>query len=64
MGTIVTPETPDPGRTRRNGHDIGRAAIAEILKRNGIEPVPEREGKTPGKEFLEQHLHLVRMGCG
>ena len=41
------------------GHDIGRATIAEILKRNGIEPAPERERKTSWKEFLEQHWELM-----
>ena len=41
------------------GHEIGRGTIAEILKRNGIEPAPERERKTTWKEFLEQHWDLI-----
>jgi len=41
------------------GHEIGRGTIAEILKRNRIEPAPERERKTTWKEFLEQHWDLI-----
>jgi hypothetical protein len=41
------------------GHDIGRGTIADILARHGIEPAPERERKTTGKEFLEQHWDLI-----
>jgi hypothetical protein len=28
------------------GHTIGRTTIAEILRRHGIEPAPERSRKT------------------
>jgi transposase InsO family protein len=41
------------------GHDIGRGTIAEILRRNGIEPAPERERKTTWKAFLAQHWDLI-----
>jgi hypothetical protein len=37
------------------GHDVGRGTIAEILGRHGMEPAPEREGKTTWKELLTQH---------
>ena len=37
------------------GHEIGRGTIAEILKRAGMEPVPEREGKATWGEFLRTH---------
>ena len=37
------------------GHILGRTAIANILRRNGIEPAPERNGKTTWKEFLRRH---------
>jgi hypothetical protein len=34
------------------GHEIARTTIANILKRHGIEPAPERNRKTTWKEFL------------
>jgi hypothetical protein len=34
------------------GHSVARSAIAEILKRHGIEPAPERSRKTkPGGAY-------------
>ena len=41
------------------GHEIGRSTIATILKRHGIEPAPERGGKTTWKEFLTRHWELI-----
>src|SRR5215470_4129970 len=37
------------------GHIVARTTIANILKRHGIEPVPERSLKTTWKEFLTRH---------
>ena len=37
------------------GYAIGRTTIADILKRHGIEPAPERNRKTTWKEFLRRH---------
>ena len=37
------------------GHELARSTIANILKRNGIEPAPERGRKTTWKEFLNRH---------
>ena len=34
------------------GHEVGRGTIANLLKEQGLEPAPERERKTTGKEFL------------
>ena len=34
------------------GHVVGRSTIANILKAHGLEPAPERNGKTTWKEFL------------
>jgi hypothetical protein len=34
---------------------LARTTIANILKRDGIEPSPERARKTTWKEFLAQH---------
>ena len=41
------------------GHHLARGTIANILKRNGIEPAPERVRKTTWKEFLTQHWDLI-----
>ena len=41
------------------GHEIARSTIAEILKRHGIEPAPERNRKTTWKEFLSRHWELI-----
>src|SRR5262249_48297541 len=37
------------------GHDLANKTIRNILKRHGIEPVPERSRKTSWKEFLDRH---------
>jgi putative transposase len=41
------------------GHQIARSTIADILKRHGIEPAPERCRKTTWKEFLFRHWELI-----
>ncbi len=41
------------------GHEIARSTIAGILERHGIEPAPERSGKTTWKEFLSRHWELI-----
>lgn len=41
------------------GHTVGRTTIAEILRRHGIEPAPERSRKTTWKEFLSRHWELI-----
>jgi hypothetical protein len=37
------------------GHVLARNTIANILKRHGIEPAPERMQRTTWKEFLSRH---------
>jgi putative transposase len=37
------------------GHNLARGTVANILKRNGIEPAPERSRRTTWKQFLTQH---------
>jgi transposase InsO family protein len=37
------------------GHQVGRGTIANILKENGIEPAPERNGHTRWSAFLKAH---------
>jgi putative transposase len=41
------------------GHAVARTTIADILRRHGIEPAPERSRKTTWKEFLSQHWELI-----
>jgi len=41
------------------GHELARSTIADILKRHGIEPAPERSRKTTWKEFLSRHWELI-----
>ncbi|MFH2009307.1 MAG: helix-turn-helix domain-containing protein [bacterium] len=43
------------GAMRNLGHELGRSTIKRILKEAGIEPAPERGGKTPWKTFLKTH---------
>jgi len=41
------------------GHTIGRTTVADILKRHGLEPAPERTRKTTWKEFLRRHWDQI-----
>jgi hypothetical protein len=41
------------------GHGVARTTIANILKRHGIEPAPERNRKTKWKEFLRRHWSQI-----
>ena len=41
------------------GQNLARGTVANILKRNGIEPSPERSRKTTWKEFLAQHWEMI-----
>src|SRR5947209_16361382 len=41
------------------GYKIARSTIADILRRHGIEPAPQRSGKTTWKEFLTQHWEVA-----
>ena len=41
------------------GHDLARGTIANILKRNAVEPAPDRVRKTTWKEFLVQHWDQI-----
>jgi len=40
-------------------HDLSSNTIANILKRNGIDPAPERERKTTWREFLSRHFDQI-----
>src|SRR5215468_5782958 len=37
------------------GYAVARTTIANVLKRHGIDPAPERNRKTTWKEFLRRH---------
>ncbi len=58
-------ENPSWGYTRIQGalanlnHKVGRRTIANVLKRNGIEPSPERSSRTPWSTFLKAHWKLL-----
>ena len=40
-------------------HKVGRGTIANVLKRNGIEPAPERSKRTPWSTFLKAHWKVL-----
>ena len=46
-------------RCRISGYNLARGTVANILKRHGIEPAPERSRKTTWKEFLTQHWEMI-----
>ena len=58
-------ENPRWGYTRIQGalanlsHKVGRGTIANVLKRNGIEPSPERSKRTPWSTFLKTHWKVL-----
>jgi len=41
------------------GHKLSANTIANILKRHGIEPAPERGRKTTWKEFISRHFDQI-----
>jgi len=41
------------------GHAVARTTIANILKRHGIEPAPERSRKTTWTEFIRRHWNQI-----
>ena len=58
-------ENPGWGYTRIQGalanlsHKVGRGTIANVLKRNGIEPSPERSRRTPWSTLLKAHWKVL-----
>ena len=40
-------------------HKVGRGTIANVLKRHGIEPSPERSRRTPWSTFLKAHWKVL-----
>ena len=43
------------GALKNVGHRVGRTTIADILKRNGIDPAPERGKRMTWAQFLKAH---------
>ena len=41
------------------GHELSAKTIANILKRHGIEPAPDRKRKTTWKEFVSRHFDQI-----
>ena len=41
------------------GHEVGRGTIADVLKREGFEPAPQRGGRTPWSVFLKAHWRSI-----
>ena len=58
-------ENPGWGYTRIQGaltnlsHKVGRGTVANVLKRNGIEPSPERSKRTTWSTFLRAHWKVL-----
>jgi putative transposase len=58
-------ENPGWGYTRIQGalanlrHKVGRGTIANVLKRHGIEPAPERSRRTTWSTFLKAHWKVL-----
>ena len=58
-------ENPGWGYTRIQGalanlsHKVGRGTVANVLKRNGIEPSPERSKRTTWSTFLKAHWKVL-----
>ena len=59
------PSTIERGTARRMDQPsaahcyLGRGTIANVLKREGIEPAPERGGRTPWSVFLTAHWRSI-----
>ena len=58
-------ENPGWGYTRIQGalanlsHKVGRGTVANVLKKNGIEPAPERGKHTRWSTFLKAHWRIL-----
>ncbi len=41
------------------GHDVCAQSVANVLKRHGLEPTPERDSQGTWKEFIQRHLAVM-----
>jgi hypothetical protein len=47
------------GALQNLGHEIGRGTIAKVLKEAGVDPAPDRQKRSTGKEFLRTHWDVL-----
>lgn len=47
------------GALKNLGHRVGRTTIADILKRNGIDPGPQRGNRMTWSQFLKAHWEVL-----
>jgi transposase InsO family protein len=47
------------GALNNVGHRVGRTTIADILKRNGVDPAPERGKRMTWSQFLKSHWNVL-----
>jgi putative transposase len=47
------------GAMKNLGHNLSRQSVANVLKRNGLEPAPERGRRTTWKAFIRSHLSVL-----
>ena len=47
------------GALGNRGHHVGRGTVANVLKRDGIEPSPERSQRTTWSTFLRAHWKVL-----
>jgi putative transposase len=61
----IAQENPSWGYTRIQGalanlsHKVSRGTVANVLKRNGMEPSPERSERTTWSTFLKAHWKVL-----
>ena len=41
------------------GHEVSHQTVANILERHGLLPAPERERKTPWRDFIRSHTEVL-----
>ena len=47
------------GALNNLGHQVSHQTVANVLKRHGLEPAPERQKKTTWKEFICSHTEVL-----
>ena len=47
------------GALNNLGHEVSHQTVANILKRHGLEPAPEREKKRTWREFIRSHTEVL-----
>ena len=47
------------GALNNLGHQVSHQTVANLLKRHGLEPAPERQKKTTWNEFIRSHTEVL-----